>query len=414
MPNQNQTDTGQGQQQNPSASVPFSPQADLPPLPPEFQNVNDQGSAPTAPPTTPTVPETPGSAAPPKPDFSNIGPSPKKKFGGGRIIATILGILVLVGGVGAGVFLAQNQQLLKQKAAGESCDNSSITAAVCRGKNDGYVVDSHWTGSCGSSPQGCNNGIQLVCKHTSGTYCAAVCECAPAGGGGKTWPPIGAACHTTGGQAGSIGGFRTIFCPNGCSGGGCTESVTNYWHDYGSSGEAESALDGYCGQIDTTNSSHTYCIPDGNYYDSKIQCTNCTNPPPKTPVPTPTITPTPTPTATPTPTPTPTATPLAPYCVAVTTYSSTWVEIPADERPSIEPGENIYFCVSGAQGTFDMARFTITINDVKGEPTETVTKRPSSSDFCLSYTIPSGNITVTGEIHDPVHGWIGGGMPSAD
>lgn len=44
--------------------------------------------------------------------------SPKKKFGGGRVVATILGILLLIGGLGAGVYITQQQQIFQQKAAG--------------------------------------------------------------------------------------------------------------------------------------------------------------------------------------------------------------------------------------------------------------------------------------------------------
>ena len=42
--------------------------------------------------------------------------STSKKFAGGRIIAAFLGMLLLVGGIGAGIVLVQNPQLLGQKA----------------------------------------------------------------------------------------------------------------------------------------------------------------------------------------------------------------------------------------------------------------------------------------------------------
>lgn len=43
--------------------------------------------------------------------------SPKKKFAGGKVIATILGLFLLVGGIGAGVFLTQQNQNINEKAS---------------------------------------------------------------------------------------------------------------------------------------------------------------------------------------------------------------------------------------------------------------------------------------------------------
>lgn len=42
---------------------------------------------------------------------------PKKKFAGGKVIATILGLFLLVGGVGAGVFLTSQDQNISEKAS---------------------------------------------------------------------------------------------------------------------------------------------------------------------------------------------------------------------------------------------------------------------------------------------------------
>ncbi len=46
--------------------------------------------------------------------------TPKKKFAGGKIIATILGLFLLVGGVGAGVYLTGQNQNVNEKA-GQTC-----------------------------------------------------------------------------------------------------------------------------------------------------------------------------------------------------------------------------------------------------------------------------------------------------
>ena len=42
--------------------------------------------------------------------------TPKKKFAGGKIIATILGLFLLVGGVGAGVYLTGQNQNVNEKS----------------------------------------------------------------------------------------------------------------------------------------------------------------------------------------------------------------------------------------------------------------------------------------------------------
>jgi uncharacterized protein HemX len=43
--------------------------------------------------------------------------APKKKFGTGKIIATILGLFLLIGGIGGGVLLTQQNQNVSEKAA---------------------------------------------------------------------------------------------------------------------------------------------------------------------------------------------------------------------------------------------------------------------------------------------------------
>lgn len=50
-----------------------------------------------------------------------IGTTPKKKFAGGRVIATILGLFLLVGGIGAGIVLVNQNQNIAEKAAIIEC-----------------------------------------------------------------------------------------------------------------------------------------------------------------------------------------------------------------------------------------------------------------------------------------------------
>ena len=104
----------------------FVDQGDLPPM------INS--SAPSIPLTTV------GSAAPTDDIVSTVMPAittsgtPKKKFAGGKIIATILGLFLLVGGVGAGVYLTGQNQDVREKASGpprEDCGNPGTNTYEC-------------------------------------------------------------------------------------------------------------------------------------------------------------------------------------------------------------------------------------------------------------------------------------------
>lgn len=144
MPNQNTQNPNPNQPIDGLNEAPFMPQSDIPPLPPEMTNpvtppLPSTAVRTTAPEPEPTITTTPivpatdsGSASPPTPAFSDITTPPKKKFGGGKIIATILGILVLVGGLGAGTYLIGQKQLFQQKASTPiDCDPKACPRCSC-------------------------------------------------------------------------------------------------------------------------------------------------------------------------------------------------------------------------------------------------------------------------------------------
>lgn len=76
------------------------------------------------PPANPTVPQE--KTGDDSSDTSNVqAPHVPKKYGGGKVIATIFGILFLIGGVAAGVFLVQRQQEIAERASsGKECQQS--------------------------------------------------------------------------------------------------------------------------------------------------------------------------------------------------------------------------------------------------------------------------------------------------
>ncbi len=148
----------------------FSPQSDLPPMPPDFQNIPEEKENKSVVPvsTEPqaitvnnsATPDTPiedsGSAAPTDIDISSVIKSPNKKFGTKKIIATILGLFLLIGGVGTGVILTQQQQNIKQKAA-EYNDCTTV-----HGSDDWTTPNTHDIVNCGSAVTN-TNGV-FGCK----------------------------------------------------------------------------------------------------------------------------------------------------------------------------------------------------------------------------------------------------------
>ena len=124
--------------------------------------------APTAQPI-----EDSGSAAPS--DLPPMVATPKKKFGNGKIIATILGFFLLVGGVGAGIVLTQQQQIFKPKA-------------TCVG---------YWC-TCGGTTV-CNSDVTITCEQYRAAH-----DCGSSGGGGGT-----------GGTGGGGGGGTGVTCDSG-------------------------------------------------------------------------------------------------------------------------------------------------------------------------------------------------------
>jgi hypothetical protein len=142
MPNQTDPNkTSQTQDQSVTANPPVAPVTDLSQIPtgatmPDFQNaMTDIPPMPEDATTLPTEsPIIPGSAAPS--DLPPvISPSPKKKFGGGKIIATILGLLLLLGGVGTGVYLTrQNQNAVRPLANILECFPAGTKISLSNGE----------------------------------------------------------------------------------------------------------------------------------------------------------------------------------------------------------------------------------------------------------------------------------------
>jgi hypothetical protein len=168
-------------QQNP-------PAPSMPPIP----TTEEGGTPPPMPPAgIGAIPPSQGGPAPQNPASdgsasSNLGippviTTPKKKFGGGKIIATILGLLLLVGSIGAGVVLVQQKQLFQQKA-GLLCSGGCICS------NMNILTGGNKNGTCSASnackctcPSGYSPSNINTCKISGSTKfdCTdkATCPC---------------------------------------------------------------------------------------------------------------------------------------------------------------------------------------------------------------------------------------------
>jgi hypothetical protein len=403
------------------------PQSDLPPLSPVFQNL-PKPDAPATPPTNGGN----GSGAPP--DIPSVVPKAKKKFGGGKIIATILGLIVLIGGVGAGIILTQQQQLFKQKAVGAcgtrntgclyydcsqkiDCATGSIVMGFC---NTGYPPtpggDPCGIGatppSCTAAGYACTSNGQCCNNNCVNGRCASPPSTPPPSG--QTSAPEDSRCAIQIANGSTTLGVGSLYptcyvnhfwCqtskPGGCSDqliGNAVQSAS-YSKNCGTE-----QIDLWCPTCPNYIASQQNKL-NGQLFISKIypnECTTSTTPP----------NPTPTPTSTPivTPTPTPTETPIAPSCIQVKAYDDSWTALTDTQLSALTPGDVVNFCVNGSapSGTFDKAQFMI--NTVL-KP-ETTTKRPGTEDFCQSYTILSTDTTVSvrSKIHHSSGVWVGEGI----
>ena len=452
----------------PSVPPMISPQTDIPPLPPAFQNLPEEG--------TPITDKDNGSAAPP--DISSVLPKAKKKFGGGRIIATILGLFVLIGGVGAGIVLTQQQQLFQQKAsillpcvseAGGQCfPSSDICTGTLVANTDCPTGQKCFVGgtciACTSGQQSSTScttaqscpGIQYRSCSSSGTWgsygtCQDIADNCPAQTFPTAAPPTaapGPGCGSPGDQCSTQGCCSAYTCDTSthkcvapATGGTtqCTRIPGSYVSANGGNITIKQAWFDACKNACTDGSAYLFaskftcdgigltngCQDNGQNIGSNYKVGDVI------PVPAPSCgtiqvdlgcknsantwgnlafstraAATACNTAT-TPPGSPTAPPTAPSCIAVKAYDDAWAALTTTQLSALTAGDTVNFCVSGnaASGTFDKAQFMV---NTTLEP-ETTTKRPSSGDFCQAYTILSTDTTVgvKAKIHSSTGVWVG-------
>lgn len=370
------------------SSVPsIFPQTDLPPLPPDFQQVSasaDKNSMETAKNegTNDKSANPQNSTNPPNSQVITSGGN-KKKFGGGRIIATILGVLLLVGSIGVGVYLSQHQQLFQEKAstptygcgiAGETCPQGyTCQNSICVQPASGTPSCYQDCISAGNTPAECGGLPQ--CNGTPSCYQ----DCISAG---NTPSECGGLPQCRSSGTINCGGVQCNINDCHCQGGdACTSLKCEPDIHQSCDNQGRSWCENVTGLGKTCCTSGYVCNPNGN---------GCVpqgggSPPPNNNTP-------------------PPGGPSA-SCQNVKAYSSDYTLLSDSDLANLDAGTTVNFCVTGSAsaGSFDKAQFTI--NTVV--EAETTTHRPGSQDFCQSYSIlaTDTDIHVSAIIHHTTLGW---------
>lgn len=318
----------------------FLHSTDLPPLAPDFQNVS--GGADTVNKTEDkNVPDANSGTNAPFPDLPITTGSPKKKFGGGKIIATILGIFLLIGGIAGGVILTQQNQNLSEKAGGDPdytiCNTTNALMGYC------------------SPPAGGGNG------------------CISAGCGSEQ------ICHIQGGQTGTYG-----VCVNATSFiTACTGDGRQPSHNSNNPSAWTCCAAGY-----VAGPNQQGCVPN----------TTGTNPPGGT------NPPATNPPGTNPPGTNPPNNPTA-QCQNIKAYSSTWALLTDAQLSTLTPSTVVNFCVLGtaSEGTFDRAKFTINTVAQAETTTKRPTTNDFCQSYAIPAGVTSFNLTA--QIHHATLGW---------
>ncbi len=317
---------------------------------------------------------------------------PKRSFGK-KTIATVLGILLLVGGLISGVTLVQRNQDIREQAAQETTASCAAKGQVyCGGCINGCVTDEERT----------INGQTVGCNYLKQQRCGTPEQKGGTGTGSENSDPsqkgslpAGVGCDSNG----CTGNGQCLVIKYQCDrntnlGGGCQDKRVD-------ASNGRLTFSASCGaeQIDVS------CSGGGSDFVSRIYAKACVQETEDEPEEAPP--------STPKPTPTPTTPPgLTAQCLDVSVWNEDFSKkFTTDELKTLKAGDKINLVVGGTatSGTFTQARFT-----VNGALRAPVTQKPNivsipeNTHYFDAYTIPDGvkSFTVKGEIHHSTAGWF--------
>lgn len=406
MPDQNNpTDT------NPTQVIP--PVSDTSPVPMDIPPADA-----SIPPPFPTE-SSPIEGVPPTFDMPPVvTPVGKPKFGGKRVIATILGLLVLVGGLGAGLILVRQQQDIREKAAFTKNGGGGGSGTCTSGQNKNctnLLGSRNCPGKQYCTPEG---KWDSACVDISGDNCptfsspggVADGECAAPGdlcASGKSYfdssCPEKTRCGTkTGGakctvKAGGVNSACVGNVPTGpCYQGGqgnqyaCYKLKGNPGIEVGGENCSSCPPDGY-GKYTWFNREYekNWCFNTAiiNCDGVSPYAERCSLQPQKCPT-----------------SPPGDGGPTA-QCLDIKAFDTNWNQLTTDQLKLLKSGDKVRFTVAGqaSSGNFDKARFKI--NGVQRP--EVTGKRPATEEYFDEYTIPEGITTfsISAQIHHTTLDW---------
>jgi hypothetical protein len=355
-----------------------------------------------------------------------ISKPPSSGMGWKRTVATVLGLVLLIGATGATALVIKNMnnnQDIRNRAAGCACSpddesvcigdwfhpscNPSFTCAGTKKCADENTPTPKATSApkCKSTDKCCPPDEKCQ-EDASGNNTGYNCTCVAVAGNTYDWrctdfntdkcdnggspPPAGSFKCDSNAPTGMTASGNCITysqavpmtrytCPegtdmtNGCSENPETSTTKQLCADRPSSN--------WCGTVQVDYGQH----PAGCSISRKFTCASSS------------------PTTKPTSTPPSSATP--PMCQSVKAYDSSWTQLTAAQLSQLKSGNQIHFAVdfnNGNSGNIDKAQFTI--NGVAGA--EVTTKHGSL--FYVDYTIPAGtlNFSVSAKLHSTVFGWF--------
>lgn len=409
---------------NPVPVTPMTP-APGPTLPPNLPSMDSDVPPPPGP--------EPTGGAGPTGDLQGLGippvitPTKPGRRVNRRMVATILGVLVLVGGLGAGVVLVRQQQLFSQKASvAEPCNvcTNNKCQKIASPPNCSSILNecSSVGASCGTAPapapeqpapnQPAPNqpapGGGIPCTTDAGCPTNQVCmagrcqvECTTDADCGTGKVCQANKCVASGGGGGGGGAITKKYCTStscdagadynsnntlGCvvykykcndikaSGVGCQDIFV-------SAGKSASFTES-CGteQIDVACFKTTDKGSTPTEFISKRYASACTT----------------------------AAAPGGPtaQCLAVQAFDANWTLLTSDKLSSLKVGDVVRFAIGGTAttGVNDKAKFKI--NGV--DRPEVTGKRPGTDEFFDEYTVPAGvsSFSVGAQMHNSVLGWF--------